>query len=167
MSPPFKLQPLLDLSKLRLDEATRELGQLIAGEQEASRRLALLTQYRDEYQARFRAAAERGLGPAEWTNYGTFLARIDDAIVPAAQAVALNQQRTLAGKQDWVGKQGRVRAFDALADRHRAMVANQESKAEQKINDEHGARGHANKEGGQAELLASLLADKAKAGLNT
>ena len=36
MSPPFKLQPLLDLSKLRLDEATRDLGQLIAGEQEAS-----------------------------------------------------------------------------------------------------------------------------------
>jgi flagellar biosynthesis chaperone FliJ len=32
----FHLQPLLDLSKMRLDEATRELGQLIAGEQEAS-----------------------------------------------------------------------------------------------------------------------------------
>jgi flagellar FliJ protein len=164
MSSAFHLQPLLDLSKLHLDEATRELGKLIAGEQEASRRLAILTQYRDEYQAQFRAAAERGLGPAEWANYSSFLARIDDAIVPAAQAVALTQQRTLAGKQNWVGKQGRVRAFDALADRHRAMLAGQENKAEQKINAEHGARSHANKDA-QSDLLATLMADKTKSGL--
>jgi flagellar FliJ protein len=164
MPPPFHLQPLLDLSKLHLDEAARELGQLISGEQEASRRLAILTQYRDEYQAQFRAAAERGLGPAEWANYSNFLARIDDAIVPAAQAVALTQQRTLAGKQNWVGKQGRVRAFDTLADRHRAMIACQENRAEQKITDEHGARSHANKDA-QADLLATLMADKTKFGI--
>ena len=161
MSPPFRLQPLLDLSKLRLDEATRELGQLIAGEQEASRRLAILTQYRDEYQAQFRAAAERGIGPSEWANYSNFLARIDDAIVPAAQAVALTQQRTLAGKQNWVGKQGRVRAFDTLAERHRAVIAGKENKAEQKISDEHGARRHATQDS-QASLLANLIAEHVK-----
>ena len=35
MNKPFHLQPLLDLSNLRLDEASRQLGKLIAGEQEA------------------------------------------------------------------------------------------------------------------------------------
>lgn len=166
MPPPFQLQPLLDLSKLHLDEATRELGKLIAGEQEASRRLALLTTYREEYQAQFRAAAQRGISPEQWSNYSRFLARIDDAIVPAAQAVALTQQQTLAGKQNWVGKQGRVRAFDTLADRHRAMLASQNNKAEQKINDEHGARSHAAKDN-QSEVLASLMADQFKVGLAT
>ncbi len=166
MPPAFHLQPLLDLSKLHLDEATRELGRLIAGEQEASRRLAILTQYRDEYQAQFRAAAQRGISREEWSNYTHFLARIDDAIVPAAQSVALTQQRTLAGKQNWVGKQGRVRAFDTLADRHRAMVAGLENKAEQKISDEIGARRHASQDP-QSELLALLTADKSKLGLIT
>lgn len=163
MSPPFRLQPLLDLSKMRLDEATRELGQLIAGEQEASQRLAILMQYRDEYQAQFRAAAERGIGPAEWSNYSSFLARIDDAIVPAAQAVSLTQQRTLAGKQNWVGKQGRVRAFDTLAERHRAEVAGHEQKVEQKLSDEHGARRHT-ENNSQADLLSTLLNDQSKHG---
>lgn len=158
MSPRFGLQPLLDLSKLRLDEATRELGQLIAGEQEASRRLAILSQYRDEYQARFRTAAQAGLSPDEWSNYTRFLARIDDAIVPAAQAVALTQQKTLAGKQNWVGKQGRVRAFDTLAARHQAAVTSREQKAEQKVSDEHSSRRHTAGED-QASLLAALLAN--------
>lgn len=162
MAPPFRLQPLLDLSKLRLDEATRELGRLIAGEQEASKRLALLNRYREEYQAQFRAAAERGIGPAEWANYSRFLAKIDEAIVPAAQAVALTQQKTLAGKQNWVGKQGRVRAFDTLAERHRAMAATQANKAEQKASDEHSARRHATANA-QTDLLASLIADFGKA----
>lgn len=161
MPPVFPLQPLLDLSKLHLDEATRELGQLIAGEQEASRRLAILTQYRDEYQARFRTAAQRGISREEWSNYTSFLARIDDAIVPAAQTVAMTQQRALAGKQNWVGKQGRVRAFDTLADRHRSKLAGQQSKAEQKFNDEVGARRHAS-QGAQNDLLALLTADTTK-----
>ena len=56
MDKTFRLQSLLDLSNMRLDEATRLLGKLIAGEQEASQRLVLLTQYRDEYQTRFIAA---------------------------------------------------------------------------------------------------------------
>lgn len=166
MPPTFQLQPLLDLSKARLDEATRELGQLIAGEQEASRRLAILTQYRDEYQARFHAAAQRGISREEWNNYTRFLARIEDAIVPAAQSVALTQQRTLAGKQNWVGKQGRVRAFDTLADRHRAMLAGLQNKAEQKASDEMGARRHASQDA-QSDLLALLAADNAKLGLIT
>lgn len=104
MSPPFRLQPLLDLSKMRLDEASRELGKLIAGEQEASQRLAMLMQYRDEYQAQFRAAAERGMGPAEWSNYSSFLARIDDAIVPAAPG-GLHDAATHLGRKTELGRQ--------------------------------------------------------------
>lgn len=165
MSPPFRLQPLRDLSKLHLDEATRELGQLIAGEQEATRRLEVLMRYRDEYQAQFRAAALRGIGPEEWANYSRFLARIDEAIVPAAQSVALTQQQTLAGKQNWVGKQGRLRAFDTLAERHRTSVMAQQNKAEQKINDEHGARRHA--ENAQSSLLADLIASRSKLDMAT
>jgi flagellar FliJ protein len=148
MSTHFPLQPLLDLSHIRLDEAARKLGQLINGEQEASQRLSLLVKYRQEYHARFLAAAKNGVGLGEWSNYTNFLARIGDAIAAAAQSVTLTRQRTAAGQQDWMGKHGRVRAFDTLADRHLSQIVCQQQRAEQKASDEYGARRHGENSGG-------------------
>ncbi|MCF8150277.1 MAG: flagellar export protein FliJ [Burkholderiaceae bacterium] len=125
---------------MRLDEAARKLGELIAGEQEASQRHRLLVEYREEYYSRFLEAAKSGIGPGEWNNYINFLARIDAAIAPAAQSMTLSQEQTLAGQQDWMGKQGRVKAFDTLANRHRSKLAGKEQRAEQQASDEHGAR---------------------------
>ena len=140
MSKPFHLQPLLDLSNLRLDEATRQLGRLIAGEQEASQRLDLLMQYRDEYQARFLAAASNGLGPDAWRNYQNFLGRLDEAVAQARALVDTSKRRTAAGQQNWLDKRGKVKAFDTLAQRHLARVAYAEAKVEQKQSDEHASR---------------------------
>jgi flagellar protein FliJ len=140
MNKPFHLQPLLDLSNLRLDEASRQLGRLIAGEQEASQRLELLTQYRDEYQSRFVAAAGQGIGPDAWRNYQQFLVRIDQAIEQARAIVTTSKQRTAAGQQNWLDKRGKVKAFDTLALRHQSRVAYAEARSEQKQSDEHTAR---------------------------
>lgn len=147
MSKAFHLQPLLDLSQLRLDEATRQLGQLIAGEQEASQRLELLQQYRDEYQRRFLAAAADGLGPDAWRNYQHFLGRLDQAIEQANSMVVASKQRTAAGQKNWLDKRGRLKAFDTLARRHQERASYAEARLEQKLGDEHAARGfHARKE---------------------
>jgi flagellar FliJ protein len=140
MSKPFHLQPLLDLSNLRLDEAARQLGKLIAGEQEASQRLELLTQYRDEYQTRFVAAAGNGLGPDAWRNYQHFLGRLDEAIEQARALVTSSQQRTAMGQRNWLDKRGKVKAFDTLAQRHQARVTYAEARQEQKLSDEHTSR---------------------------
>jgi flagellar FliJ protein len=140
MNKPFHLQPLLDLSNLRLDEASRQLGKLIAGEQEASQRLELLTQYRDEYQSRFVAAAGQGIGPDAWRNYQLFLGRLDQAIDQARSLVMTSKQRTAAGQQNWLDKRGKVKAFDTLALRHQSRVAYAEARIEQKQSDEHTAR---------------------------
>lgn len=142
MSKPFHLQPLLDLSNLRLDEAGRQLGALIAGEQEAGQRLGLLVQYRDEYQVRFIAAASNGIGPDTWRNYQHFLARLDQAIKQAQAMVDSSKQRTADGQRNWLDKRGRVKAFDTLAQRHQARVAYADARQEQKQSDEHTARRH-------------------------
>ena len=76
----FPLQSLLDLSNVRMDDAARKLGQLLASEQEVEKTLALLEQYREEYEARFRQAAQSGLTREEWSNYQSFLGRLHDAI---------------------------------------------------------------------------------------
>ena len=145
MTRTFPLQSLLDLSQLRLEEAGRKLGKLIAGEEEASRRHELLVQYREEYRMRFVAAAQNGLSPGEWQNYTRFLARLDDAIAQADTAMLQTRQQTVEGQQEWVSKKGRVKAFDTLSDRHQSRVAYQEQRQEQKLSDEHGARRHEGK----------------------
>lgn len=142
MTRAFPLQTLLDLSQLRLDEAARKLGELIAGEQEASRRHGLLVQYREEYRMRFVAAAQDGLSPGQWQNYTAFLARLDEAINQASSAMSQTKQQTVAGQKEWMNKRGRVKAFDTLSDRHQSRVAYQDQRQEQKASDDHGARRH-------------------------
>lgn len=141
----FPLQSLLDLSNLRLDEAARKLGELIAGEQEASRRHGLLLQYREEYRERFVVAAQSGLSPGQWQNYASFLARLDEAISQADSAMTHSRQRTAAGQQEWVSKRGRVKAFDTLSVRHQSRVSYLEQRQDQKTSDEQGARSHEEK----------------------
>lgn len=143
----FPLQSILDLSQMKLDEATRRLGELIAGERQAAERVELLLQYRDEYQAKFLDAARIGLNRDQWRNYRFFLDKLDLAIEQAQAVVARSQQLTAAGQQDWMQKRGRVKAFDTLADRHRLRVRGAESRQEQKRLDEHASRLHAAKEG--------------------
>lgn len=142
----FPLQSILDLSQLRLDEATRKLGELISGQQEATQRLQLILQYRDEYQSRFLAAAQNGIGLEAWQNYRAFLERLDAAVAQAREMVAASELRTAAGQQEWMDKRGRVKAFDTLAQRHRSRVLHAENKQEQKHVDEHAARRHREKD---------------------
>jgi flagellar FliJ protein len=141
----FPLQSILDLSQMKLEEATRRLGELITGEQQAAQRLELLAQYRDEYHARFLAAAQDGLSRDQWRNYQLFLDKLDTAISQAREMVAQSHQLTAAGQQEWLAKRGRVKAFDTLAQRHQARIDYAETRREQKALDEHSSRKYASR----------------------
>lgn len=138
----FPLQSILDLSQMRLDEATRRLGELIADQEKAAGRMDLLVQYREEYYGRFMAAAQDGLSPEQWRNYQTFLAKLDQAIGQAEQMMSQSKQMTAAGQQDWLSKRGKVKAFDTLAARHQARADHDALRREQKSLDEHSTRVH-------------------------
>jgi flagellar FliJ protein len=137
----FPLQSLLDLSHLRMDDAARQLGQLLASEQEVGKTLELLEQYRGEYEARFRQAAQNGLGRDEWANYQSFLGRLDEAIAQQRLLVESSRQRTENGQKEWLDKRNRVKAFDTLSQRHKANEGRSEARQEQRAQDEHAARG--------------------------
>lgn len=136
----FPLQSLLDLSHVRMDDAARQLGQLLASEQEVEKTLALLEQYREEYEARFRQAAQDGLTRDEWGNYQSFLGRLDEAIAQQRMLVQTSRQRTADGQKEWLDKRNRVKAFDTLSQRHKANEIRSEAKNEQRAQDEHAAR---------------------------
>jgi flagellar FliJ protein len=138
----FPLQSLLDLSQMRLDEATRQLGQLLASQEEAAQRLEVLISYRAEYEERYLAASRSGLGLESWQNYRAFLDRLDTAIDQARNLVAASERKTAAGQRSWLETRGKLKAFDTLAERHRARAMYAESRQQQKLYDEHAARKH-------------------------
>lgn len=142
MAKPFPLQTLLDLSQLRMDDAARQLGKLLAGEQEAGARLILLQEYRAEYHERFNLALRSGIGRDAWNNFQAFLGRLDEAIAQAQAMVVQSKQRTASGQREWVDKRGRVQAFDTLSQRHHNRIQIAENRQEQKAQDEHTARKH-------------------------
>ena len=141
MVKPFSLQTLLDLSQLRMDEAGRRLGQLLASEEEAGARVLLLQEYRAEYQQRFVAQARDGIGREAMNNYQSFLGRLDEAIVQAQALVEQSKQRTAAGQREWLGQRVQVKAYDALSARHFDREQRAANRQEQKLQDEHAARG--------------------------
>lgn len=140
MANEFPLQTLLDLSQARTDEAAARLGVLLASEQAGEHKLALLTQYRDEYRSRFLAAAKEGLDREQWRNFHSFLARLDDAICQQEALVVTSKQRTASGQAAWLDERKRMRAFDTLSQRHKEHEARVEGKAEQRLTDEHAAK---------------------------
>lgn len=142
MSKPFALKPLLDLSKNRLDDATRDLGRLVVQENESAKKLELLRNYRSEYEERFRDALNNGIGVEALRNYSAFMARIDDAIDVQKAQLDQSQQNTSVGKQAWMQQRNKLKAFDTLHHRHLASESRKDAKSEQSQQDEHSARRH-------------------------
>lgn len=137
MTKPFSLQPLLDLSQNRMDSAARELGRLIALEQEGERKLALLRNYRAEYEARFVQALNSGIGVEALRNYSAFMARIDEAINIQHAHLSQSQQHTASGKQHWIAQRNKLKAYDTLHERHVKDEGRKSAREEQRQSDEH------------------------------
>lgn len=145
MTDRFPLQTVLELMQTRADDAAKELGRLISLEKDARSRIALLENYRQEYAARFRTAAESGIKPQQWANFEEFLARLDEAIQQQQQIVDASAGRTAEGQKHWLSQRNRVQAFDQLAQKHEASLRYRENRQDQKIADEFASRMHANK----------------------
>lgn len=140
MTKPFALQPILELMQTRADDATRHLATLIAAEQDARSKLQMLQEYRDEYAARFRAAAQNGLGQREWRNYQEFLDRLDEAVGHQRDAVTRQEQQTAAGQNAWQQQRQKLKAFETLSHRHTVSEVARDQKRDQKTQDEFAAR---------------------------
>ena len=132
-----------DKKKAKVTRQKKQVQTAQDKEKQAEQQLELLAQYRDEYHARFLAAARDGLSRDQWRNYQSFLDKLDTAIAQAREIVAQSHQLTAAGQQEWLAKRGRVKAFDTLAQRHQARIDYVEMRLEQKALDEHSSRKHA------------------------
>ena len=140
MPKPTPLQTLIELSQTRLDDATRQLGQLLASERADEEKLVLLNNYRQEYQNRFLAAAQEGMGPEAWRNYQSFLGKLDEAVEHQSRIVTQAKARSTAGQQSWLAERTKVQAYDKLHQRAMARETSREYRQEQKAADEHSVK---------------------------
>ncbi|RIX41226.1 MAG: flagellar export protein FliJ [Rhodocyclales bacterium GT-UBC] len=146
MAQPFSLQPLLEIMQTRTDEATRQLGQLIAAEQSQKSRLQMLEQYRSEYASKMSQATAEGITQLVLRNYQAFLGRIDEAIAQQRLVVKNSEISTKAGQEHWKSQNKQLKAIDTLSTRHEARERYREHKQEQKLQDEFTTRKYSGKD---------------------
>jgi flagellar protein FliJ len=144
------LKILLEHANTKLDGAGVRLGELLASEAMAGKRLELLETYRKEYRDRFMETARSGIGPDAWKNFSSFLAKLDDAIAHQQSLVAQSRRQTADGQAQWVHERNRVKAFDALSHRQAALVTRRENQQEQKASDDRSMNRHV-KDGSEEE----------------
>lgn len=145
MTKTFTLQPLLHLAQQKNDAATRKLGQLNQQHQSAQGKLDMLQQFRKDYQEKFQEAASNGMDHHDLRNFQEFINRLDEAITQQRSVIEQSQRSVQSGRSELSDAQRRMKSFDTLAQRHIEAEKKLESKAEQKIQDEHTGRFTAHK----------------------
>lgn len=137
MSHKSPLHTLQELAHTRVDEATRHLGELMASKNACEVKLSMLQDYRKEYCLRFMQSARNGIDPRAWSNYASFIGKLDEAIRSQEIIVERSRKATEKGQEKWISEHTRAKAFDTLNERqmHKEML--RQNKIEQRQSDEH------------------------------
>ncbi|GMU71318.1 MAG: flagellar export protein FliJ [Burkholderiales bacterium] len=128
-------QRLKDLAENRRDAIGRTLADATARRDGAKSRLAMLLDYRSEYEARLNRATLAGIDAGRLRNFHRFLAQLDQAITQQESQTAAAQSSVESARGAWQGQQREVQSFDTLGKRARAAHATRERRQEQKEQD--------------------------------
>ena len=136
----FPLKTLQEVADMRTDTAIANLGTLMQNLQRQEAKLALLEQYRAEYQERLLQAKQRGLDALALRNFHDFLERLERALAEQQAAVMQAKRGVERGREEWRTHDQRSRAYDTLAQRFDSAAQRRAATAEQKQQDDHAAR---------------------------
>lgn len=140
MAAPSALETLIDLAHKETDEAAKRLAAALRSGEEAGEKLALLTQYRDDYNARCHTELANGLSTTQFHNYQVFMQKLDHAIAGQQKVVDAAQRQIAAARAAWQACEQKKMSFVTLADRAKKEETRRELWRDQKQNDEHAAR---------------------------
>lgn len=134
------LGTLIELATRDTDEAAKRLGQCMKAAEDCEQKLALLTQYRDDYAARFQQSLTTGLTAMGYRNYQQFLDKLDQAITAQQQIVRDAHARVEREKTAWQACERKRMSYGTLAERAEKAQQQKDNKRDQKQMDEHAAR---------------------------
>jgi len=134
------LETLIELATNQTDEAAKRLGKAICACEDTEQKLALLLQYRDDYDTRFKTGMVQGITAAGYRNFQLFMDKLDKAIAGQQQIVDDAKRRIQEERLLWQSSERKRMSFDTLATRAQQTQARQENKRDQKLMDEHAIR---------------------------
>src|SRR6478672_13599697 len=127
------LDTLIDLATGETDEAAKRLGHAIRACNDTEQKLAMLLQYRDDYNARFRAGLEAGISAMSYRNFQGFLDKLDSAIAGQQQIVADAKRRVETERGVWQASERKRMSYGTLATRAEKEEQKRQDKRDQKL----------------------------------
>lgn len=134
------LETLIELATNQTDEAAKRLGRAIRACEDTEQKLALLLQYRDDYQARFRSGLAAGISASGYRNFQLFLEKLDTAIAGQQCIVDAAKQRMNDERTAWQSSERKRMSYDTLAIRVEKEAQRRENRLDQKLMDEFATR---------------------------
>lgn len=134
------LSVLIELATREVDQATTRLGIAVQAAEDASRKLSLLEDYRENYQLNFQENMLNGLSLWKYRNFQVFLENIDRAITSQQEVVRRAQQRVRIEREAWQVVERKCLSYKVLDEQEAQRQLYKESKREQKLMDEHAIR---------------------------
>ena len=142
MSKPFRLSTVLELAQKDTEKATQEVGRLMNTREAATQKLALLSDYRNNYHQQMlnTANAEGGIDITRLRNYTAFIDRLGAAVDQQKGTINALESQLEASRANWIEKQRREQSFDILRQRHMEELRLDQERRDRRENDEHAAK---------------------------
>jgi flagellar FliJ protein len=135
------LETLIDLAQRESDDAAKRLGAALKGVEEAEQKLQMLLGYREDYANKLDAAQVAGITPFAYHNFVAFVAKLDNAIGGQREVLKHAQYKRDAEQAAWQAAERKRLSYRTLTERAAAQALQLESKRDQKLMDDHAARG--------------------------
>ena len=141
----FSLQPLHDLASSRVEAATRQLAALKQQWQLQEDKLVQLRSFLAEYRQRLHDAQTQGLDMNRIRDFHVFLHKLDLAIRQQQVEIDHAKMRWENGQRAWMEERRKLKTYDVLKTRHQSKEAQRDARIEQREQDEHARKSHAQK----------------------
>ncbi len=134
------LQTLIELANKASDDAAKRLGAALRISEDATQKLDLLLQYRNDYAERCQANLTNGISTTHFNNFQVFMQKLDHAIAGQQKVVNDAEGRATRERAAWILCEQKKMSFVTLAGRAEKETHRRELWRDQKQNDEHAAR---------------------------
>jgi flagellar FliJ protein len=136
----FRFAFLLQLALDAREDASRAMQTAQSAWLSAQSKLEQVDAFRAEYRARLASNAQSGISIIQWRDFQLFLAKLDTAALQQGDEVTRLGNEYEYSKQAWQNCERKVKAFEALRDRHEQGEMKKENQREQKMLDELNSR---------------------------
>jgi flagellar FliJ protein len=135
----FRFAFLLERSQALREDAASAMQKAQAGWLAARSKLEQVESFRQEYRSRL-TGSDKGITVTQWRDYQLFLGKLDTVARQQAEEVVRQEQAYQRCLAEWQECEKKVKAFEALQERHQQAELKRENRDEQKMLDEFNAR---------------------------